>query len=64
MVSLGWGVVRDELGPVMKRINFLGGLYIAVAMVLEIMEEVATAEVKKISQEEEEELFDIVSILR
>ena len=63
MVSLGWGVIRDDLGPVMKRINFLGGLYIALAMVLEIMKEVATAEIKKMSQEEEQELFDVVSIL-
>jgi hypothetical protein len=63
MVALGWGVIRDELGPVMTRITVLGGLYIAVAMVLEIMKEVAVAQIKKISQEEEEELFDVASIL-
>jgi len=63
MVANGWGVIRDDLGPIMNRINFMGGLYIAGAMVLEIMEEVAAAKIKKISQEEEQELFDVVSIL-
>merc|ERR1712087_151256 len=64
MVSLGWGVVRDELGSVMKRIHFLGGLYIVGALVCDIMTVVAYTEVQKLSQEEEQELFDVVSILR
>jgi len=64
MVALGWGVVRDELGSVMKKINFLGGLYIATSLVCDIMTVVAYTEVQKISQEEEQELFDVVSILR
>jgi Kef-type K+ transport system membrane component KefB len=63
MVSLGWGVVRDDLGGVMKKINFLGGLYIVVSAVRDIMTVLALTEVQKMSQEEEDELFDIVTIL-
>lgn len=63
MVSLGWGVVRDDIGPVMNRIRFLGGVYIAVALVRDIMNVVMVLDVQKISQAEETELFDIVFIL-
>lgn len=63
MVALGWGVVRDELGSIMKKIRLFGGLYIAVSVVNDIMTEVAVAEIQKMSQEEEEELVDIVKIL-
>jgi hypothetical protein len=63
MISLGWGVVRDDLGAVMNKITALGGIYIAVSLVRDIMTVVAYTEVQKISQEEEDELFDIVSIL-
>ena len=63
MVSLGWGVVRDDLGGVMKKINFLGGLYIVVSAVRDIMTVLAFSEVQQMSQEEENELFDIVTIL-
>jgi amino acid transporter len=64
MVSLGWGVVRDDLGPVLRKINALGALYIATSLVCDIFTVVAYTEVQRISQEEEEELFDVVSILR
>jgi hypothetical protein len=63
MVALGWGVIRDDLGAVMNRINYMGGVYIAVSLVRDSMTVVAYTEVQKISQEEEDELFDIVSIL-
>jgi hypothetical protein len=63
MVSLGWGVILDDLGDKINRINFMGGAYIAVSLVRDIMAVVAYTEVQKISQEEEDELFDIVSIL-
>eukprot|EP00339_Tiarina_fusa_P001565 CAMPEP_0117049942 /NCGR_PEP_ID=MMETSP0472-20121206/34480_1 /TAXON_ID=693140 ORGANISM="Tiarina fusus, Strain LIS" /NCGR_SAMPLE_ID=MMETSP0472 /ASSEMBLY_ACC=CAM_ASM_000603 /LENGTH=541 /DNA_ID=CAMNT_0004763531 /DNA_START=35 /DNA_END=1660 /DNA_ORIENTATION=- len=63
MVAYGWGVVRDELGATMKKITFLGGLYIAVSVVRDIMTVVATTEIQKISQEEETELLDVVTIL-
>jgi hypothetical protein len=63
MVSLGWGVVRDELGGIMNKIKFLGGVYIAVSSVRDIMTLVAYLDVQQMSQEEEDELFDIVTIL-
>eukprot|EP00536_Pseudo-nitzschia_multiseries_P009783 jgi/Psemu1/297355/fgenesh1_pm.283_\ len=63
MLSLGWGVVRDELGPIMKKIHAFGGLYVVVSLVKEIMTEIMVAEIQRMSQEEEEELFDVVSIL-
>ena len=63
MVSLGWGVVRDELGSIMKKIHLLGGFYIVVALVDDIMTQVAYSEIQRMSQEKEEELFDIVSVL-
>lgn len=63
MVSLGWGVIRDDIGPVMNKIRFLGGLYIAASLVRDIMAVVAFTEVQRISQEEETELFDVVFIL-
>jgi hypothetical protein len=63
MVSLGWGVIRDELGAVMNKINLLGGIFIAVSLVRDIMNVVAYTEVHKISQEEDDELFDIVAVL-
>ena len=34
MVSLGWGVVRDDLGAVMNKINLLGGRYLLVMMLV------------------------------
>lgn len=63
MVSLGWGVVRDELGPIMKKIHILGGLYIVISLVAEIMEQIMFTEIKRLTPNEEKELFDIVSIL-
>mmetsp|Transcript_17940 Transcript_17940/g.19719 ORF Transcript_17940/g.19719 Transcript_17940/m.19719 type:complete len:565 (+) Transcript_17940:178-1872(+) len=63
MISLGWGVVRDELGSIMKKIHVLGMLYIVISLVQNIMTEVAYSEIQRMSQEKEEEIFDIVSIL-
>lgn len=64
MVALGWGVVRDDLGPVLNRIRFLGGLYITTSLVCDLFAVVAYTEVQKINQEEEVEFVDIVTILR
>jgi uncharacterized protein YacL len=55
--------VRDELGPIMKKIYFLGGMYTVVALVHDVMTVVAYTEIQKMSEQEEDELFDIVSIL-
>ena len=63
MVSLGWGVVRDDLGSMMHRVVFLGGVYIVVSMVRDIMTVIAYTEIQKMSEVEEDELFDIVTIL-
>lgn len=63
MVSLGWGVVRDDLGPIMKKIYIMGGLYVGLSTVRDIMTEVAYIEIQRISQEKEEELFDIVKVI-
>lgn len=63
MVSLGWGVVRDNLGRIMNKIHIIGGLYIVLSLIRDVMTEVAYSEIQKISIEEEEELFDIVKIL-
>lgn len=63
MVSLGWGVIRDDLGVIMKKIHIIGGLYIVLSTVRDIMTEVAYIEIQRISQEKEEELFDIVKVV-
>ncbi len=63
MVSLGWGVVRNELGSIMKKIHMLGGLYIVLSLVAEIMEEIMYTGMKHLTKDEEEELFDIVTVL-
>jgi hypothetical protein len=55
--------VRDELGPIMKKIYFLGGMYVVVALVHDIMTVVAYTEIQRMSEQEEDEIFDIVSIL-
>jgi hypothetical protein len=59
----GWGVVRDDLGPIMKKIYFCGGIYVVVALVHDIMTVVAYTEIQRMSEQEEEEIFDIVTIL-
>jgi Lung seven transmembrane receptor len=63
MVACGWGVVRDELGPIMKKITFLGGVYVVVALVHDIMTVIAYTEIQRMSEQEEDEIFDIVSVL-
>ena len=63
MVSLGWGVVRDDIGPVMKRITFLGGAYVVIALLRDIITVVAYTEIQKLHQDQENELLDIESIL-
>jgi phosphatidylglycerophosphatase A len=63
MVSLGWGVVHDELGSEMRKIHLLGGLYIVISLVDEIMGEVAYNEIQLMSTKKEEELIDIVLVL-
>jgi hypothetical protein len=63
MIGCGWGVVRDDLGPIMKKINFLGGLYITVALVQDILAVIAVTDVQHLSYQEEKEIIDVVLIL-
>ncbi len=63
MVSLGWGVTRDELGPMTKKIHILGVLYIVISLVAEILDEIMFTGMKHLTKNEEEELFDVVTIL-
>mmetsp|Transcript_22147 Transcript_22147/g.61613 ORF Transcript_22147/g.61613 Transcript_22147/m.61613 type:complete len:478 (-) Transcript_22147:1313-2746(-) len=63
MLSLGWGVVRDDLGPVMKKIKFVVLVYIIVSFVRDSMNIIGALEVHKISEEEETEIVDVVDIL-
>jgi hypothetical protein len=63
MIGCGWGVIRDDLGPIMKKINFLGGLYITVSVVADILAVIAMTEVQHLSYQEEKEIIDVVLIL-
>mmetsp|Transcript_16495 Transcript_16495/g.46059 ORF Transcript_16495/g.46059 Transcript_16495/m.46059 type:complete len:583 (-) Transcript_16495:474-2222(-) len=63
MVALGWGVIRDDLGPVMKKIKFLVTLYIGVSLVRDLMKIIGAVEVHKLSEGEETEIVDVVDIL-
>jgi len=63
MVSLGWGVVRDTLGDQLKKIVFLGILYVGVSAACECMKIFAIDQYKTLSLNQEEELFDVVTIL-
>ena len=63
MVSLGWGVVRADLGTTLPKIVALGIFYVGVSGVNEFMTTLAVAEMKTLSIDEEDELFDIIEIL-
>ena len=63
MVSLGWGVVRDTLGDQLNKITFFGILYVGTATARDVFTIFAITENQTLSIEEEEDLFDIVTIL-
>mmetsp|Transcript_23407 Transcript_23407/g.32801 ORF Transcript_23407/g.32801 Transcript_23407/m.32801 type:complete len:621 (-) Transcript_23407:115-1977(-) len=63
MVSLGWGVVRDTLGDQLNKIVFFGILYVGTATARDVFTIFAVTENQTLSIEEEEDLFDIVTIL-
>ena len=62
MVALGWGVIRDNLTN-MKKIYFLGLLYVGTACAGEIMTIIAVDDMNVISDKEETELIDVITIL-
>ena len=63
MVSLGWGVIRDSLGSTMNSIVVLGAAYIGVSAFRDLMVIFVEEDVTTLSYEEEEEIFDIVTVL-
>lgn len=63
MVSLGWGVIRDTLGEQMRKIVVLGIIYSALALGRNVAEVVFVEELQVLSIEEEEQIYDIFSIL-
>jgi hypothetical protein len=62
MVSMGWGVVRDQLDQ-MRQITILGIAYVGTAVARDIMTIVAVTDNQTLSINEEEELFDAVTII-
>jgi hypothetical protein len=63
MVALGWGVVSDSLGSNMRTIVVLGAIYIGVSAAQSLMLIFAVEDMKTLSFVEEEELFDVVTVL-
>uniref|UniRef100_A0A7S0GMJ3 GOST seven transmembrane domain-containing protein n=1 Tax=Proboscia inermis TaxID=420281 RepID=A0A7S0GMJ3_9STRA len=63
MVSLGWGVIRDDLGDQMRKIILLGGTYAGFSVARDIVAVVQVIENEKMSVHFEDELFDALTIL-
>jgi len=62
MVSLGWGVIRDTLGDVMKKIIVLGLIYSALSFGKELAAIIFVEEFQILSNEVEKEIYDIFAI--
>lgn len=62
MVSLGWGVVRDSLGPAMIKIVVLGIIYVGIAAARDLVIVFAVEDMQKLSYDREVELFDLATI--
>jgi len=63
MVSLGWGVVLDDLSANLKKIYFLGSLYFGTSLAADVLKVFSIVENEVLGAQVEEELFDIVAIL-
>ena len=63
MVSLGWGVVRDSLGPAMRMVIVLGALYIGISATRDLMLIFFVEDFTELTTEEETDLIDIVWVL-
>jgi hypothetical protein len=63
MVSLGWGVVHDTLGKTLYFIVLLGVLYVGVSGAQDVLTVVAVEDLQKLSDTQEYELFNVVTIL-
>ena len=62
MVCLGWGVIRDTLGDQMKKILFLGIVYLVVAFLRDVAGIVFVEEIHVLSDETEEEIYDVFTL--
>lgn len=63
MVSLGWGVVRDSLGPTMRVVIILGATYIGVSAARDLMLIFFVEDIATLTVTEEDEIIDVVWIL-
>lgn len=63
MVSLGWGVIRDNLGSALRTIIILCAMYTGVTLARELMLVFAVEDMESLSYQEEVELFDVVTVL-
>lgn len=63
MVSLGWGVVRDNLGDQLSKIIILGIIFSVCAFLRDVAEIVFVEEMQVWSLEKEEEVYDVYTIL-
>lgn len=63
MVSLGWGVIRDDLGDQMKKITGLGIIYSVFAFSRDVAEIIFVEELQTLSVAAEEKIYDVFTIL-
>ena len=63
MVSLGWGVIRDDLGDQMKKIIGLGIVYSVFAFSRDVAEIIFVEELQTLSVAAEEKIYDVFTIL-
>jgi len=63
MVSLGWGVIKDSLGSTMNSIVVLAAAFTGVSAFRDLMMVFAEEDMTTLSDDQEHELFDIVTIL-
>lgn len=63
MVSLGWGVVRDSLGPTMRMVIVLGATYIGVSAARDLMLIFFVEDFEELTPDEGTDLIDLVWVL-
>lgn len=63
MVSLGWGVVRDSLGSLMKAIVVLGACFVATSATRDMLIVFALEDINKLTYSEEEDILSTVKLL-
>lgn len=63
MVSLGWGVVRDDLSDHMRKIYLLGGFYIATSLSCDVLRVLRVVENEVIGSKVNRELLDVTAVL-